>query len=117
MGIASRREAERWISEGRVSVNGKVVLEQGKKISPEDDTVSIDGKSIANNKPPKVYWLLHKPDKILTSRTPEQGKETIYDLSSLEKVPFLVSPVGRLDYRTEGLLLLTNDGEMANRPI
>ena len=65
--------------------------------------------------PPRVYWLLNKPDEVLTARNDEFQRQTIYDLPMISKVPFLVSPVGRLDYRTEGLLLLTNDGELASR--
>lgn len=115
MGIASRREAERWIEAGLIAVNGKVVKEMGVRIDPAEDQVTVKGKLVENKAPPKVYWLLNKPDQILTSRTDDRERETIYDLPKLKKVPYLVSPVGRLDYRTEGLLLMTNDGELANR--
>jgi hypothetical protein len=70
---------------------------------------------VGQEAPPRVYWMLHKPDEVLTSRIDGFQRTTIYDLPSLRKVPFLVAPVGRLDYRPEGLLLLTNDGELANR--
>lgn len=114
MGIASRREAEKWISEGRLAVNGKIVRELGTKVNTELDSVALDGKTLKSKLPPKVYWLLHKPDKILTARSDElTGKPTIYDLPMVSKAKFLVSPVGRLDFRTEGLLLLTNDGELS----
>jgi 23S rRNA pseudouridine2605 synthase len=116
LGIASRREAEKWISEGRLAVNGKVVRELGTKVNPESDRVALDGKVVKTKVPPKVYWLLHKPDKILTARSDEiTNKPTIYDLPMVAKAKFLVSPVGRLDFRTEGLLLLTNDGELSYR--
>ena len=115
MGVASRREAETWISEGRVAVNGKIVTELGSKINPETDQVAIDGKPITMTPPPRVYWLLNKPDEVLTTRSDGFQRTTIYDLPKLKKLPFLVAAVGRLDYRTEGLLLLTNDGELANR--
>jgi 23S rRNA pseudouridine2605 synthase len=115
MGIASRREAERWIEGGLVSVNGEIVREMGVRINPDEDQVTVKGKLIVNKAPPKVYWLLNKPDQILTARTDDRDRETIYDLPKLRNLPYLVSPVGRLDYRTEGLLLLTNDGELANR--
>ena len=115
MGLASRREAETWISEGRIAVNGEVVTELGRKIDPETDQVSLDGKALSRGLPPRVYWLLNKPDEVLTARNDEFQRKTIYDLPKLNKIPFLIAPVGRLDFRTEGLLLLTNDGELANR--
>ncbi len=115
MGIASRREAETWIKEGRIKVNGTVVTEMGFKIDPENDDVLVNNKSVLKKAPSKVYWLLHKPDKTLTSRRSQGEQLTIFDLPSLAKIPFLVFPVGRLDYRTEGLLLLSNDGELVHR--
>lgn len=72
----------------------------------------LDGKLVRSKLPPKVYWLLNKPDKILTARS-DDDKPTIYDIPMVAKAKFLVSPVGRLDFRTEGLLLLTNDGELS----
>ncbi|MCX6118888.1 MAG: pseudouridine synthase [Proteobacteria bacterium] len=116
LGMASRREAERWIEEGRVAVNGVKVTLLGTKIDPENDRVVVNGKSVVHAAPPKVYWLLHKPDMVLTGRSDEgNDKTTIYDLPKIAKTKFLVSPVGRLDYRTEGLLILTNDGELNYR--
>jgi 23S rRNA pseudouridine2605 synthase len=114
LGIASRREAEKWISEGRLAVNGKTVKELGTKVNIDSDHVALDGKLVKAKVPPKVFWLLHKPDKTLTARSDElTNKPTIYDLPMVSKAKFLVSPVGRLDFRTEGLLLLTNDGELS----
>lgn len=116
LGLASRREAERWIDEGRIAVNGERVTEQGRKIVPSEDQVTLNGKLVVHKVPPRVYWLLHKPDEILTSRPkPDDDRATIYDLPKIAKLQFMVAPVGRLDYRTEGLLLLTNDGELAHR--
>lgn len=115
MGLASRREAESWISEGRIAVNGEIVKELGRKVTPGVDAVTVDGKLVGGAPPPRVYWMLHKPDEVLTARQDGWDRPTIYDLPKLAKVPFLVAPVGRLDFRTEGLLLLTNDGELANR--
>jgi 23S rRNA pseudouridine2605 synthase len=115
LGLASRREAETWISEGRVAVNGQIVREQGTKVTPGVDKLAINGKPIDLDSPPRVYWMLHKPDACLTARPDDSGKASIDDLPRLKKLHFLVAPVGRLDYRTEGLLLLTNDGEMAFR--
>lgn len=115
MGIASRREAERWISEGRVAVNGELVSSQGIKVDPSKDEIRLDGKILGTALPPKVYWLLNKPDKVLTARVDSSDRMTLSDLPKLKKVNFSYSPVGRLDYRTEGLLLLSNDGELVNR--
>jgi 23S rRNA pseudouridine2605 synthase len=113
LGVASRREAETWISEGRIAVNGKVITALGTKVDPDSDSIFLNGKLVKTKLPPKVYWLLHKPDKILTARSDElTNKPTIYDLPMVAKAKFLVSPVGRLDFRTEGLLLLTNDGDL-----
>ena len=115
LGIASRREAERWLLEGRIAVNGEVVTTPGLKIDPDADRISIDGKPVTGKAPPTVYWMYHKPDKTLTSRKGEEGKATIFDSGRLRRLPFLVSPVGRLDFRTEGLLILSNDGELVHR--
>ncbi len=115
-GLASRREAEDWIRAGKVRVNKKLVTELGTKIDPKVDHVSIEGKKLAKVAPPKVYWLFHKPDKTLTARPKKtEPKQTIYDVPALKQLKFFISAVGRLDYRTEGLLLLTNDGELANK--
>ena len=115
-GLASRREAEDWIRAGKVKVNKKVVTELGTKIDPEVDAVSIVGKRLTKAAPPKVYWLFHKPDKTLTARPKkDEPKKTIYDVPALKQLKFFISAVGRLDYRTEGLLILTNDGELSNK--
>jgi pseudouridine synthase len=114
LGIASRREAEKWISEGRVAINGRVVSELGTRVNPEVDNIAVDGRAVKSKLPPKVYWLLNKPDKHLTARSDElTDKKTIYDIPMIARAKFLVNPVGRLDFRTEGLLLLTNDGELS----
>ncbi len=111
-GVTSRRKADRLIEEGRVRVNGEVVRDLGVKIDPELDIVEVDGKEV---KPPrKRYIILNKPCCYLTQLGRSQsGKKTIEEL--IKDIPERVFPVGRLDYNTEGLLLLTNDGELANR--
>lgn len=114
LGIASRREAEKWIAEKRILVNGNIP-EIGSKVDPDVDEIVVDGKVLTKAPPPRVYWLLNKPDQVLTARNDEFQRKTIYDLTALQGLPFLVSPVGRLDFRTEGLLLLTNDGELSRR--
>ena len=87
----------------------------GSKVDPERDSIEVDGKRLTQSAPPRVYWLLNKPDQVLTSRNDEFQRTTIYDLPVMRGIPFLVSPVGRLDFRTEGLILLTNDGELSRR--
>ncbi|MBI1791430.1 MAG: rRNA pseudouridine synthase [Acidobacteria bacterium] len=110
-GIASRRKAETLIVEGRVTVNGKVVAELGSKADLERDHIKVDGKLI--HAPKRLLYLaLHKPDNCVTTVSDPQGRNTVMDL--IHGVKERVYPVGRLDYHSEGLLLLTNDGELAN---
>jgi 23S rRNA pseudouridine2605 synthase len=110
-GIASRRQAEQIILEGRVTVNGTVVTELGSKADLEHDHIKVDGHLV---RPPKrlVYIALNKPDSTVTTVSDPQGRTTVMEL--LRGVKERVYPVGRLDYHSEGLLLLTNDGEIAN---
>lgn len=112
-GIASRRAAEEIILAGKVKVNNKTVCELGVKADLEIDKVEVDGKILIAE--PKVYVVLHKPKGVITSCDDEGNRETV--LAYLKDVPQRVFPVGRLDYNTEGVLLLTNDGELANRLI
>lgn len=115
MGITSRRQAEKWIEDGRISVNGKVLREQGYKLDLENDQVTVDGKLVAVKEPPKVYWLFNKPDMCLTAAKAENDKKCIFDLPAFKKLPFRVFSAGRLDYRTEGLLILSNDGDFVHK--
>lgn len=115
MGVGSRRQAEQWIKESRISVNGNIVDQMGMQINPLDDQVCVDGKLIQAKQPPAVYWLLHKPDLYLCSARAEADKKTIFDLPKLKSLPFAVKTAGRLDFRTEGLLILSNDGEFIHR--
>ena len=110
-GIASRRKAEEYIRSGRVRVNGKPVTEQGVKVSAKDK-IEIDGITIGQAES-FVYILLYKPIKVMTTASDPQGRKTVYDL--LSGVETRVFSIGRLDYDTSGLLLLTNDGELAHR--
>ena len=109
-GIASRRAAEKLIAEGRVTVNGHTVLEMGTKADPARDDIRLDGRRL---KPPERhrYILLYKPTGYVTTRSDPQRRRTVIDL--LRGVKEYVYPVGRLDYDTQGLLLLTNDGDLA----
>jgi len=111
-GVASRRQAEKIITEGRVTVNGSVVTELGSKADLATDHIKVDGKLL---RPPKhqVYIALNKPNNTVTTVTDPEGRPTVMDL--LRGVKERVYPVGRLDYHSEGLLLLTNDGDLANR--
>ena len=110
-GVASRRQAERMIVEGRVTVNGAAITELGSKADLERDHIKVDGKLL---RAPRrhVYIALHKPNNTMTTVSDPEGRATVMDL--LRGVKERVYPVGRLDYHSEGLLLLTNDGELAN---
>ncbi len=110
-GIASRRKAEEFITSGRVQVNGQTVTELGVKADAEKDHIRVDGK-LLKRVDHFVYILLNKPKGYVTTLSDPEGRPTIVDL--LRGVKVRVYPVGRLDYASEGLLLLTNDGEMAN---
>ena len=111
-GIASRRKAKELISQGRVAVNGQVVSELGGKADPERDYIKLDGKLLRGPQRHK-YILLNKPKGYVTSVFDPEGRPTV--MSLLRSVNERVYPVGRLDYATEGLLLLTNDGDLANK--
>ena len=110
-GVASRRHAEEMMREGRITVNGAVVTELGSKADLDHDHIKVDGKLIHAPKR-LVYLALHKPDSTMTTVDDPQGRATVMGL--LHGVKERVYPVGRLDYHSEGLLLLTNDGELAN---
>jgi len=108
-GIASRRKAEEMILQGRVKVNGRVVTELGVKVGPSDD-VEVDGIPVEREEP--VYYLLYKPRGVISSVKDDKGRKVVTDFfKDLDK---RIYPVGRLDYDTSGLLLLTNDGDFAN---
>lgn len=111
-GIASRRKAEMLIKEGRVAVDGKKVTKLGTLADPQKSSITVDGK-IISRADKKAYILLHKPRGYITSREDPQGRPKVTDL--LKNIPVKVFPVGRLDYNAEGVLLLTNDGQFAQR--
>lgn len=111
-GISSRRAAEKMITEGRVSVNNAVVRQLGAKADIEEDEIRLDGKLIFPETS-KVYLILHKPKGYMTTLHDPQGRPVVSDL--LIDVAERVFPVGRLDYDSEGLLLLTNDGNFSQR--
>lgn len=114
-GFTARRKADELIEAGRVTVNSEVVVLLGTKINPDKDTVKVDGELI---KPPSekkgkfIYVLLNKPAGYVTTTSDEKNRPTVLDLVGINR---RIYPVGRLDYDTEGLLLLTNDGDLANK--
>jgi 23S rRNA pseudouridine2605 synthase len=108
-GLASRRKAELLILEGRVTVNGRVVTQLGAKADPEHDYIKVDGKRIRQT-PQKIYLLLNKPRQVISSVADPEGRAKVTDLVGVHTK---IYPVGRLDYNTEGLILLTNDGVFA----
>ncbi|HEY7351410.1 MAG TPA: pseudouridine synthase [Terriglobales bacterium] len=111
-GIASRRSAEKLIASGAVSVNGQIVTELGTKADPERDHIRVNGK-LLHGAERQVYLLMNKPKGYVTTVSDPEGRPTVMDL--LRGIRVRVYPVGRLDYASEGLLLLTNDGELAHK--
>ena len=109
-GVASRRKAEELITAGKVQVNGKTVTELGTKIDPQKDEVVYAGKKIDRQREKLVYIMLHKPEGYVTTAKEQCGRPAVLDL--VKGVEERIFPVGRLDYETSGLLLLTNDGEL-----
>jgi 23S rRNA pseudouridine2605 synthase len=110
-GVASRRAAEQIILEGRVAVNGHVIRLLGTKVDPAHDKITLDGRPVQAKK--KIYLALNKPVKCVCSHNDELGRPTIYEL--LPREWQMVNSVGRLDFNSEGLIFLTNDGEFALR--
>jgi len=108
-GITSRRKAEELILQGRVSVNNKLVNELGYRINPDRDEVFIDGERIKTKK--NAYYLLNKPKGTISTTSDEKNRKTVVDLIKTKEK---IYPVGRLDYNTTGVLLLTNDGDFSN---
>ncbi|MDF8372357.1 rRNA pseudouridine synthase [Weissella paramesenteroides] len=109
-GVASRRASEKMITEGQVTVNGQVIRELGTKVEPTDH-IEVNGTPI-DSKEKLVYFLLDKPRGVVTTNSDDKGRQTVMDIVD---EPERVYPVGRLDYDTTGALLLTNDGDLANK--
>lgn len=110
-GITSRRKAEELILQGYVKVNGLIVNELGSKIDPEQDIVEVNNKKI-NEKQEHIYIKLYKPEGYVTTVNDQFNRKTVLDLIDIKE---RIYPIGRLDYNTSGLLLLTDDGELANK--
>ncbi|WP_270507743.1 pseudouridine synthase [Eubacterium limosum] len=109
-GVASRRKSEELIAAGRVCVNGEAVLTPGLQVDPEADRITVDGKTIAEDK--KIYVLLNKPKGVVSTSADRHADQTVMDLLPIKERLFTV---GRLDKDTEGLLILTNDGDLTFR--
>ncbi len=109
-GIASRRKSEELVEQGRISINGKIISDLSVKIDTEKDVVAVDGEKIKFED--RVYFILNKPKGFITSTSDEKDRKTVIELIKTDKKIF---PVGRLDYNTTGLLLLTNDGDFSNK--
>lgn len=109
-GVCSRRKAEELITKGQVRVNGRVVRELGSEADPMRDTIEVMGEVIRRERP--KYFLFYKPDRVITSLSDPEGRRTVADY--FRNVRERVFPVGRLDYHSEGALLMTNDGELDN---
>jgi 23S rRNA pseudouridine2605 synthase len=109
-GLASRRKAETLITEGRVTVNGRVIQELGTRVDPARDHVKVDGRHL-KPAPPETFVMLHKPEGYMSAMSDPEGRPTVADL--LGGIGPRVFPVGRLDYDSEGLMLLTNHGQLA----
>lgn len=108
-GVDSRRNCDEIIAQGRVKVNGKTITRLGVDVDPENDSVSLDGRRL-RQKRRDVYVMLHKPKGVVCTAKDDKGRKTVLDLVDVKARLF---PVGRLDYDTEGLLLLTTDGQLA----
>ena len=111
-GVASRRKADELIEEGRVQLNGKTVFELGVKVDPAKDSIKVGGKRITH-RPVSRYFVFNKPKNVVTTNSDPEGRVTVMDYFTRHKERLF--PVGRLDWDTEGLLLVTNDGAFANK--
>jgi 23S rRNA pseudouridine2605 synthase len=111
-GLCSRREADSWVREGRIKVNGSIQSEPGTTVDPEVDHIKIDGRRLPVA-PRLRYFMMFKPRGYLVTRSDPEGRRTVQDL--MPGIRERLDPVGRLDLQTEGLLLFTNDGELAHR--
>jgi len=111
-GVASRREAERMIVNGRIRVNGELIRELGSKADAAKDKITVDGKPIRSAEK-KIYLAFHKPVNVMVTRKDPEDRPTVFDY--LKEIPERVNYVGRLDFDSEGLLLLTNDGDLLAR--
>ena len=115
LGVASRRVADDLIRQGRVELNGHVVTELGTKADPERDHIKVDGRRLKGAAPERRYLLMNKPAGVVSTRSDEHKRRTVLDVMADNGIRGYFYPVGRLDYDTEGLIILTNDGALAER--
>lgn len=113
-GVASRRAADELIAQGRVEINGRVVTELGTKADPDQDEIKVDGRRL-KTAPVKRYLLMNKPAGVMSTRSDPQRRTTVIDLIAQAGISGYFYPVGRLDYDSEGLIILTNDGAFAEK--
>jgi pseudouridine synthase len=113
-GVASRRLAEELMTQGRVSVNGRTVTALGSKADPEHDEIKVDGRRL-KAAPQRRHLLMYKPRQVVSTRSDPQARTTVIDLLAKVGIAGYFYPVGRLDYDSEGLVILTNDGDFAER--
>jgi len=111
-GVASRRASEALIEQGRVTVNGQTVTVLGFKVDTQRDVIAVDGQRLPKSSAKLIYVMLNKPRDVLTTVSDDRGRQTVVNLVDVEE---RVYPVGRLDLKSEGLILLTNDGELAEK--
>jgi 23S rRNA pseudouridine2605 synthase len=111
-GVASRRASETLIEQGRVTVNGQTVTVLGTKVNPRRDVITVDGRPLTKPSQKLAYLILNKPRDVLTTASDDRGRQTVVDLVDVGE---RVYPVGRLDLKSEGLVLLTNDGKLAEK--
>jgi pseudouridine synthase len=114
-GIASRRAADELIRQGRVEVNGRVVQTLGVQADPAADDIRVDGRRLKRTAPERHYLLMYKPAGVLSTRSDPERRQTVVALAAAHGYTGYLYPVGRLDYESEGLLILTNDGDLAAR--
>lgn len=114
-GVSSRRVADELISQGRVDVNGRVVTTLGIQVNPAVDDIRVDGRRLRKVAPERRYLLMNKPSGVMSTRVDPQQRPTVIDVLAKAGVRGYFYPVGRLDYESEGLIILTNDGEFAER--
>lgn len=113
-GVASRRAIDGYIEQGRIQINGQTVVELGTKVDPELDQVSVDGKPVvARANIVKRYFAFYKPKNVITTMSDPEGRPCVGDY--VQGLPYRLIPIGRLDYDAEGLLLLSNDGDLMHR--